>query len=79
VASVRQHRQDLPSSRTVQLEETDGGTVLKVGVSSQTNVRVALREPVTIRLPRGEQQIVELHCYADDPTGFVTQAQELLA
>jgi hypothetical protein len=79
VAGVRRHRQDLPSSRTVQLEETGGGTVLKVGVSSQTNVRVALREPVAVRLPKGEQQIVELRCYADDPTGFVTQAQERLA
>jgi hypothetical protein len=78
VASVRPHRQDLPSSRTVQLDETDGGTVLKVGVSSQTNVRVALREPVTVRLPKGEQQIVELRCYADDPSAFVSCARMYL-
>jgi hypothetical protein len=75
VATVRQHRQDLPSSRTVQLSDSSEGTVLRIGVSSQTNVRVALREPVTVRLPKGEQQIAELRCYADDASAFVSSAR----
>lgn len=75
VAGVRLHRYDLPSSRTVQLSAGPGGTVLSIGVSSQTNVRVSLREPVAVTLPRGVQTIVELRCYADDARAFVDGAR----
>ena len=78
VASVRPHRQDLPSSRTVQLSAGPDGTVLSIGVSSQTNVRVTLREPVVVTLPKGEQAIVELRCYADDAHAFVDGVRSLL-
>ncbi|HEU4540079.1 MAG TPA: hypothetical protein VFR23_03035 [Jiangellaceae bacterium] len=54
-------------------------TVLSIGVSSQTNVRVLLREPVTVKLPKAQQTIVELRCYADDPRGFVDAARAFLA
>lgn len=75
VQSIRPYRQDLPSSRTVQLDQTSDGTVLKIGVSSQTNVHIRLRQPITVRLPKGEQTIVELRCYADDSREFVTRAR----
>jgi hypothetical protein len=47
-------------------------------VSSQTNVRVTLREPVAVNLPDGEQAIVELRCYADDARAFVDGARSHL-
>jgi hypothetical protein len=78
VASVRPQRYDLPSSRAVQLSDGPGGAVLSIGVSSQTNVRIALRSPVTVALPKGEQTIVELRCYADDARQFVAQARTYL-
>lgn len=78
VASVRPHRYDLPSSRSVQLSAGPDGTVLSIGVSSQTNVRVSLREPVAVTLPRGVQAIVELRCYADDARSFVDGARSRL-
>jgi len=52
VASIGVRRRDLPSSRTVQLGRIDFGTVLHVGISSQTNVDVALRDALTVPLPR---------------------------
>jgi hypothetical protein len=78
ISSVRPHRQDLPSSRTVQLSDGPDGTVLSIGVSSQTNVRVALRNPVGVRLPKAEPEIVELRCYADDAHAFIDRARKLL-
>ena len=78
VAGVRPNRQDLPRSRTVQLFTGPDGTVLSIGVSSQTNVRVTLREPVAVNLPDGEQAIVELRCYADDARAFVDGARSHL-
>ncbi|HEX6327702.1 MAG TPA: hypothetical protein VFZ72_14110 [Jiangellaceae bacterium] len=78
VASVRPHRQDLPSSRAVQLSVGPQGTALSIGVPSQTNVRVILREPVAVTLPKGEQVIVELRCYADDAGAFVDSARSHL-
>lgn len=78
VAGIRPYRQDLPSSRTVQLSAGPDVTVLSIGVASHTNVRVTLREPVVVTLPSGEQAIVELRCYADDPRAFVDGARSHL-
>lgn len=79
VERVRHQRYDLPSSRTVQLSAGADGTVLSVGVSSQTNVRVVLREPVALALPKGERTIAELRCYADDAGAFLDTARTHLA
>ncbi|HEX6231712.1 MAG TPA: hypothetical protein VFZ63_01165 [Jiangellaceae bacterium] len=79
VASLRPQRYDLPSSRTVQLSQTPDGTALSIGVSSQTNLRIVLREPVTVRLRKGEQEIVELRCYADDAQQLLGRAQAHLS
>ncbi|MGH8839964.1 MAG: PH domain-containing protein, partial [Jiangellaceae bacterium] len=43
VASIGVRRRDLPSSLTVQLSRLESGTVLQVGISSQTNVDLGLR------------------------------------
>lgn len=75
ITSIRVQRRNLPSSRTVQLDTADTGTVLNVGVSSQTNVHVALREPMPVALPKGEETVTELRFYADDPDALVTKAR----
>jgi hypothetical protein len=53
-------------SRAVQLDRDGAGTVLNVVVGSQTNVDVALRRPVVVPLPGGEETITALRLYADD-------------
>ena len=41
VASIGVRHRDLPSSRTVQIGRLESGTVLHVGIASQTSVDVA--------------------------------------
>jgi hypothetical protein len=76
VASIGARRRDLPSSRTVQLGRIDSGAVLHVGISSQTNVDVALRDPVTVPLPKGTESITALRFHADDARALVASARQ---
>lgn len=76
VQSIAVRRADLPSSvRTLQPEQTDEGTHLRVGVSGQVNVNARLTGPLTVRTPHGPQRIVELSFLVDDPRAFVRDAQ----
>lgn len=77
VAEIRVRRRDLPSSRSVQIEQAPSGAVLQIGVSSQTNVDAALREPRAVPLPKGSSEpITELRFYADDPGALVGRARQ---
>ena len=78
VHQIRNVRRDLPSSRAVHLEPTGSASRLSIGVSSQTNVEVVLREPRDVPLPRGSETISELRFHADDPKSLVSHARELL-
>jgi hypothetical protein len=78
IASIGVRHRNLPSSRTVQLRSVDAGTVVHVGISSQTNVDVALRHPVTVLLPRGSEPITAVHFYADDARALVAEARRHL-
>ncbi|MEU5722875.1 hypothetical protein [Micromonospora sp. NPDC047738] len=80
VARVEHRYRSLPSSRAVQLEQSDAGTILNIGVGSQTSVDVVLREPLSVRLPKGPSGPVhEIRLYADDPAALVARAREHLA
>jgi hypothetical protein len=78
VASIGVRHRNLASSRTVQLSHSDSGSVLYVGVSSQTNVDVALRDPVTVPLPKVGEPVTALRLYADDARALVTRSREHL-
>lgn len=74
-ATAREH--DLPSSVwAIQLEETDAGTVLNVGVSGRTNVELALREPTAVRTSKGTHLVVTVRFWADEPRRIVARARE---
>lgn len=75
IATIRVDRHDLPKSRTVQLSRTQTGTVLHIGIASQTNVHVVLHHSVTVPLPKGHEPITELRFYADDPRALVDRAR----
>lgn len=79
IASIGVRHRDLPSSRTVQLSRIDSGTVLHVGISSQTNVDVALRHPVTVPLPKGDEPVAAVRFYADDARALVARARRHFA
>jgi hypothetical protein len=79
VASVRTRNRGLESRKAFQLERSDAGTVAQVGIMSQTNVDLVLREPTAIRAPRGGTEVVtEVRLYADDPAAFAADARRHL-
>jgi hypothetical protein len=70
----------LPSSRAIQVEQDESGTILNVGVAKQTSVDLVLREPITVQVPKGPTEPVrEIRIYADDPAALVARAREHLA
>ena len=76
VAEVRSERRDLPSSaRAYQPLTTADGTVVRVGVSGETNVRVVLHGPTSLTATRGPVEAVEVDLLVDDPTAFVAAAR----
>jgi hypothetical protein len=62
----------------VQLERGEAGTTLSVAISSTTNVEVALRRPLRVRLPHGDGTVTDVRLYADDPRALVFRAHEHL-
>lgn len=75
IARVEARYRSLPSSRAVQYDPDDP-TVLNLGVGSQTAVDVLLREPLSVRLPKGPSAPVrEIRLYADDPKTLVNSAR----
>ena len=79
IASIGVRHRDLASSRTVQLSSVGSGTVLHVGISSQTNVDVALRHPVTVPLPKADEPVAAVRFYADDARALVARARQYFA
>ncbi|TYC23990.1 hypothetical protein FXF52_12915 [Micromonospora sp. MP36] len=80
VARVDARYRSLPSGRSVQLEPDEAGVVLNVATGKQTSVDIVLREPLSVRLPKGPSGPVhEIRLYADDPAALVARAREHLA
>lgn len=75
ITSVTHHRRDLPSNRTIHRTESDDGTVLQIGINSQTTIDVELVEALTVRLPSGPETVAAIRCYADEPAALVTAAK----
>lgn len=74
IARVSYRRRDVAVSKAVQVEQGADACVLKVVVSSQTNLDVLLHEPTLVRLPRGRTAtITELQFFADDPKALISR------
>lgn len=81
VAAVRKVDLDLPSSmRTLQPEETEKGTHLRVGVSGRANVTVDLHRPLLVRPTRDrELTVTRVSFWVDEPREAVRTVQERAA
>ncbi|WP_243709782.1 hypothetical protein [Micromonospora sp. 15K316] len=80
IASADARYRSLPSSRAVQVEHGDSGPILNVAAAKQTSVDLVLREPLSVRLPKGPSEPVrEIRLYADDPAALVDHARRQLA
>jgi hypothetical protein len=80
VASVRSHGRAVERGKTVHYEQTPAGRVVSVLVMKQTTVDLVLRDPTVFEdLPRhGDEPVVELRLYADDPGPLVSEIRERL-
>ncbi|WP_448627451.1 hypothetical protein [Geodermatophilus sp. URMC 64] len=77
IASVRYRMRSLEGMRNVQVHDDGPGRALSVGVGSQTNVDVVLREPVVLPVRRtAGQPVGELRIYADDARGLVARLRQ---
>jgi hypothetical protein len=80
VASVRSRGHSLPKGRAIQFEQTDSSLIAHIVIMKQTNIDVVLREPTTLRLPKGDgEPVTEVRLYVDDPNAFVAAARQCLA
>lgn len=79
IATAGARYRSLPSSRAVQLEHAESGTILNIGAAKQTSVDLLLREPITVRLPKGPSEPVrEIRLYADDPQALIAHTRRRL-
>jgi hypothetical protein len=74
VSTVSFRMRSREKSRAVQLDRDGAGTVLNVVVGSQTNVDIALRYPIVVALPGGEETVTAVRLYADEPRVLVAAA-----
>jgi hypothetical protein len=66
------------SSKTIQLDRGEDGTVLNVVVGSQTNVELTLSRPLDVPLRKGPETITAIRFHADDARGLVGRVRERL-
>jgi hypothetical protein len=78
IATVGVRERSREKSRSLQLDRDGTGTVLNVVTASRTNVELALRHPLAVRLPKGEVPVTEIRLFADDARELVSQVREYL-
>jgi hypothetical protein len=72
VVSVRSRVRMLDRKGTVQCEQTATGAVLSIAMARQTTVDIVLTNLTALHLPdTGDEPVVELRIYADDPAALV--------
>ncbi|MGY1603843.1 PH domain-containing protein [Geodermatophilus sp. SYSU D00815] len=80
VAAVRQRMRSLEGMRNVQVAGEGADRVLSVGVGSQTNVDVELREPLVLPVRRTEgRPVAVVRLYADDPKALAARLRAELS
>jgi len=74
IAAARHRLRSLEGMKRVQVHGAGAARALSVGVGSQTNVDVVLREPVLF--PVGGEPVAEIRVYADDARRLVSRLRE---
>jgi hypothetical protein len=75
IASAGSRIRSLQGNRTVRFE----GSTVRIGVGSQTNIDIVLREPLVLPLPKtGGEPVTAVHIYADDPNAFLAEVKPRL-
>jgi hypothetical protein len=78
IRSVSTHRRDMPSQRSVQLVETDAGTILHLVQTSETSVDIVLSRPLEVHLRSGSVTVTQVRVHADEPRALVARVRSRL-
>lgn len=76
VAAVTRRRRTSPGKQPQVSVDGHGARTVHLHMQNETNVQIALRSPVTVRLPRGAQTVSTVEIWADKPNDFVATARE---
>jgi hypothetical protein len=74
VATVQRHRRISQTKQPQVTFDEHGARTLHLHIQNQTNVRVSLREAVTVRVPRGHVTVSSIELWADEPDALVRAA-----
>ena len=75
IHTITRRRTVQQDERALVTTEPDGSLTLRMRVQGETNLEIALHEPLPVRLPHGTEAVSTLHLYADDPAGFMAEAR----
>jgi hypothetical protein len=75
VEAVTRRKRTAQDKQPVFTVDADGTRTLHLHVQEQTNVRIALRSPVTARLQRSEHAASSIDVWVDQPEAFVDAAR----
>lgn len=78
IAGVAGKLRSPASSKTIQLDREERGTVLSVVMGGQTNVELTLGRPLGVPLRKGPETVVAIRFHADDARGLVARVRERL-
>jgi hypothetical protein len=78
IAGVAGKLRSPASSKTIQLDREERGTVLSVVMGGQTNVELTLGRPLEVTLRKGPETVVAIRFHADDARGLVARVRERL-
>ena len=71
VAAVTRGKRLSPGKQPQVSMDENGTRTLHLHMQNETNVHIALRGPVTVRLPRGPQSVSTVEVWTDKPDNFV--------
>ena len=78
IAGVAGKLRSPASSKTIQLDREERGTVLSVVMGGQTNVELTLGRPLEVPLRKGPETVAATRFHADDARGLVARVRERL-
>lgn len=79
IATVTARRGRIQTRERLHIEHSDDGPILNVPAMKQTRVEIGLRQPTSLELPGGVEEVTRLRLYVDNPKALITAVSERLA
>ena len=79
IEAVTRRKLSSPDKQPQISTDDNGDRILHLHTQNETTVQIRLRQPATVRLPRGTQTVSRIELFADEPAAFVEAARGYLA